>query len=441
MSTIQVELYEWQSHIPEAGSPLENVFIDEPNDQMIAKMLTDSGKLLITEHRRSIAIEATSYVGSITLGNINITIKPKINGTPLLSLLRYAYSLRNLDLLSTTEISLKADTFQDIIVYQLITEIRELISRGLIRKYISQREYLSNPKGKIDIQQIAKTRNISETTLPCIHFPRLYNCLFNQVLLEGLLYASKITDSIGLKTACREQAMILMDNVSRIRLDRETLKRLHERNDRLTTAYKPAITLIDILLESKGISLIQKDDRIELPGFLFDMNRFFQTLISRFLSDNLAGYSIIDEYRLKGMLSYVPGFNPVNRRSPEPRPDYIIQQDSNILAVLDAKYRDLFVKSLPREMLYQLSIYALSQISGGEAVILYPALSDAIQEARIEISEPLHGIRKGMVILRPINLLSLNNLINMRGVEGKRKRFELASIIAFGKSKLHKEYA
>ncbi|MFC1693439.1 hypothetical protein ACFL1R_08040 [Candidatus Latescibacterota bacterium] len=163
--------------------------------------------------------------------------------------------------------------------------------------------------------------------------------------------------------------------------------------------------------------------------------------ISRFLSDNLADYSIIDEYRLKGMLPYVPGFNPGNRRSPEPRPDYIIQQDSNVLAVLDAKYRDLFVNSLPREMLYQLSIYALSQISGGKAVILYPALSDAIQEARIEISEPLHGIRKGMVILRPINLLTLHYLISMSGVEGKRKRFELASIIAFGERKLHKEYA
>ena len=53
-----------------------------------------------------------------------------------------------------------------------------------------------------------------------------------------------------------------------------------------------------------------------LPGFLFDMNRFFQALLARYLSDNLTGYVVRPEHRLKGTFAYVPGWNP--RRSQAP---------------------------------------------------------------------------------------------------------------------------
>ena len=41
-----------------------------------------------------------------------------------------------------------------------------------------------------------------------------------------------------------------------------------------------------------------------MPGFLFDMNVFFQRLLSRFLRDNLAGARIADELAIRNLLAY-----------------------------------------------------------------------------------------------------------------------------------------
>ena len=49
--------------------------------------------------------------------------------------------------------------------------------------------------------------------------------------------------------------------------------------DRRTVAYTPALTVIGLLLQSKGITLEGRPATLPLPGFLFDMNRFFQALI------------------------------------------------------------------------------------------------------------------------------------------------------------------
>src|SRR6266480_7471912 len=144
MSTPRVSIHvkEWQRITPgEPGTQLSGLFLeDDAEIKNVVRTLSTSGILGISELREGLSIETSSYVGRITLGNIQITVHPKITGMPLLRLLRYAYGLRNLDIFAGVEYAGEDQAFQELLINQLVAEVNELIARGLQRKYVRRSE-------------------------------------------------------------------------------------------------------------------------------------------------------------------------------------------------------------------------------------------------------------------------------------------------------------
>ena len=139
MTDVSIRLEEWETCSPEPGTPLAGLsFGRDDTARHIAEQLTRSGRLEIVELAKGILIRASSYVGSVRVGPIRVTVEAKLSGTPLLNLLRYAYGLRNLELHQHIGYGVASQTFQNLLVHQLAEEATELVSRGLHREYLSR---------------------------------------------------------------------------------------------------------------------------------------------------------------------------------------------------------------------------------------------------------------------------------------------------------------
>lgn len=429
MSEVTIRLREWQSVAPDPDSPTHGRFLpQDPATRSLTDSLSREGVLDIQELRRGLHLKASSFVGFLSIGDLRIVIEPKIQGMQLMKLLRYAYGLRDLRLLTRVAPSVGEDSFLDLLIQQLLAESQELIARGLHRRYEPVAARLATPRGRLDLQTLAR-HGIISAELPCRYHPRVEDCLHNQVLLAGLRLAAEIARDRDLRSELRRTASVLeTTTVSRIRLNATTIDKLRRQMNRLTVAYEPAISLIEILLDSSGISLQGVLQEPRLPGFLFDMNRFFQRLLGRFLRENLpADHQVLDEKAIKGMMAYPTEYNPRDCRAPALKPDYSVTKDRKTL-LLDAKYRDLWSEGLPREMLYQLAIYALSQKPPGRATILYPTMDSAASDAIVRIYEPSSGNMRAEVVQRPVNLARLADLLTPGpGIIVARQRQEFAS--------------
>jgi len=401
-----LDIKEWQNVV------LDGVELSDNAARETARMLEEKRIIEIEELKQGLSITSNSYVGRIRIGDLQINVYPKLNGMPLYRLLRYAYGLRELKLFNMADHDIDDFPFFYLFIYELYVEAEDLFRRGIQKSYIKREENLSSPRGKIDMNRLCNQGGVTNDTLPCKYFNREENNTLNQTLLAGLKLAVEVVIDTGLKIKLQRLCSILEESISDIKLTRAKLQLARNSMNRLTERYAAVLEIINILYESQGVQLENGAKNLSLKGYFFDMNAFFETLVGRLISDCSEDYSVKDQFSLHDMFIYTPGFNPNRRKSPTPRPDFALMKNKKVVKLLDAKYRDLWERSLPREMLYQLAIYAVSGIGNKTATILYPSINDIPSVQKIDINDPITSSKMASVILQPLNLIKIADLLS-----------------------------
>jgi len=412
-----IDLNEWQNIF------LKGVELSDNDVRNTAQILKDKGIIEIVELKDGVSITSNSYVGRIKLGSIQINVYPKLKGMPLYQLLRYAYGLRDLKLFNVAEHSIDNFSFFDLLIYELYVEADDLLRRGIQKSYIQRKEDLSSPRGRIDINKLCTQGGVIKDRLPCKYFNRDENSILNKILLAGLKLGLRLVLDNALKVKIQRLCANLEENIDDITLTRGSLQLGRNSINRLTGRYYAVLEIINILYESQGIQLEDSSSHINLRGYFFDMNAFFETLVGRLLENCSGGYFVKDQFSLHDMFIYTPGFNPCRRKSPTPRPDFALMKNGKVVKLLDAKYRDLWEKSLPREMLYQLGIYAVSGIGDKTATILYPSINEDPTVQKIDINDPISNSKMASVILKPLNLIKIAELVSDERMNAELIRF------------------
>lgn len=407
-----VELSEWEKTGPAQDERLKGYSLA---GDMQSQQLADAmrGRVDIREGYNGLEIASTSFVGRVDLGALRIAIGPKLPTMPLGRLLRYAYRLRDLAAIDETDAPTSRHGLHDLLIELLATEVEELVHRGLARRYIPLSAKLDSPRGRILLDQVILQGGIREARLPCKHFERRADWSLNQVLRAGLEEAERLTGDGDLRRRVRQLSAMFGDVQRTSSLGADDIDRVERELTRLTAASRPALTVIRLLQSAQGVTFDSAQQSNRMPGFLFDMNRFFQRLLSRFLHENLPSAHILDESSIRDLFAYAAGANPKQRRAPAPRPDYALFCENKLHGFLDAKYRDVWERGFPPDWLYQLSIYALASPSK-VSVLLYASMSPGACDERVEVRQPILTAteRPASVILRPVQLPYLADLLD-----------------------------
>jgi 5-methylcytosine-specific restriction enzyme subunit McrC len=425
---------EWEPRYFQPDHPFVKYLNENPTFEEILFDLSDHYFFSISRRpRNALLLCGRSYVGSFTIGSYRLDFRPKIDSISLVKMFRYAFKLDSLKRLP--KISLDDELgLDDILREELANQVKRLLKTGLRREYQEVNEQLDSPRGRIDFRFLAYSGGITHATLPCTWFPRISNSKLNKALLAGMLEASRATFTPLLRnTFQRLITQFKIAGIESVPLTGHLIKEAELSINRLNQSYKPALTIIRMLFELSSSLFSRYQDTQLVNGFLFDMNRFFQRLLSRFMNENLiSDVHIVDEQGLYGMFQYEQIGEEKRKRIGTPRPDFAVMKGKKVITLLDAKYRDLSENHPTRDMLYQLALYAVSQVEGcREATILYPSQIQ-IPEYKINIREPVSGSHIASIILRPVMLSELCDLIE-RG--SNRERWRYAHYMTLGSDK------
>ena len=240
-SVLQINLSEWQTVRPEQDARLFKRSLQDDACRQLAEQITKSKRLDITELAQGLRIAATSYVGRVQVGDVVLTIRPKLLGMPLLRLLRYAYGLRQLALYDTSEQATSSLWIPGTLGVAADGRGGGTPRAGLHRDYLRRSDDLERPRGRVDFLRLVRTGESVRATLPCVHYPRVEDTHLNRLVLAGVVFAATLLGDPELRGKAHRLQKQMAKTIKILPLSRMSLvmaaKEMDRPHSRLRASY------------------------------------------------------------------------------------------------------------------------------------------------------------------------------------------------------------
>ena len=402
------------------GAVLHGLYLDDPQVVAALQRAPLGDRLRVSEGRHGLTVQARQHVGVIQFGPIRLRVRPKMETDALWAAVTYALGIDDVLRHAPVDVEMSGE-FSDLLVLMLLQASERLWRTGVQRGYRQRSEWLGSPRGRPDVVAFARSGPLTRAALPCRHHAFTADVLENQVVLAGLSMARGMTTRVALRSALHRAHQQWSTVCASLPLSGVLLDEADRARNRLTARYAGVHRLVRLMFERTGLDEDHATGRDTVAGFMWNMALLFEAFVARFLEEHLKGAEVVRQAKL-GQLYQVRRGRP-GLKAPRPRPDLVLRRRGKVIGVFDTKYRDLWATKLPRDILYQMSVYALgwSEAEGRDvpAVVLYPQVGGG-EHPDVEIDLRVAGGRTRRIVLRAVDWAAAAQKVATRDEGGCR---------------------
>ena len=317
-------------------------------------------------------IKFKQYVGVIQVGRLTLEVLPKADRKSfqeskkkdrekwhnvLFEMLKVCHLIK-LEESTEADLRLRNSSLLDLYINLFLSEVQQIIHKGLIKKYHSKVGNKKALSGQLQFQQHISKNLIHKERFYVRHQVYDLDHLLHQVLNEALLIIPNVTINSNLSDKVG-RLQLSFPLQKRIKITSETFERINY--NRKTEHYQSAIELARLLLLNFNPDI--RSGKNNVLAILFDMNKLFEEYVYRKIKKDAPLGTTVSRQRVKRFWE---------RKLV--KPDIVISKDGKN-TVLDTKWKVLKDAKPSDADLKQMYVYH-HYFEADKTILLYPNVFD-----------------------------------------------------------------
>lgn len=324
------------------------------------------------------SVRLAQYCGVVRLGERVLEVLPKVEDGARPETSR-GVLLRLLGLSRFTPVFERDEAGQavreapliEVFIAAYFDRVFDIARGGLLRRYQVEEDDVQHVRGRIVTTRQFCTLANRPDRIACRYDDLTADNVWNQVLKQALVAVRPWIASDTLVRRWVELTAVLSE-VTHKQRPLAAIERLQY--DRQATRYRPAITWAAWILGTLSPAL--RAGERQAPALLFDMNRLFESAVASVFRAWLRGCATLAVHEQERE-HYLARLESPNRQVFGLRPDIVVRQRGDVLAICDAKWKRLAVGRPggyllpPADDVAQMHAYA-SSLGCSELALVYP---------------------------------------------------------------------